>query len=377
MKTVSSPPDLGCGAPSSGGSRLVRMIRARAERLVDALAEAPHRLGLFGDPDAARGPRRIALALQGGGAYGAFTWGVLDCLAAQDHFEIDMISGTSAGAVNAVLFASGYAEGGAEGARRRLERFWGAVGQGRAARPFELGLPGSRRSALAMVEASAMFVSPYQFNPLGLNPLRRLLEQEVDFDRLRRAGTIRVLIAATRIRDGALRLFETHEITVDAVLASACLPKYHHAVEIDGESYWDGGFSANPPLRQLALDTRAADLVLVEIMPRHVARLPQSALDIARRTMLMAFNGALDREIEALGHLMARAGGGEFPEDAATRRRLRALRLHRISAVEAEGGLTGDNMLDTSPAFLDSLYRRGIGAAESWVQAGAAVPAAA
>lgn len=310
-------------------------------------------------------PARLSLALQGGGSYGAFTWGVLERLADQENLSIDMISGASAGAVNAVLFASGYGEDGPAGAQRRLTRFWSEVGKARSTRPFSLPLPGSK-ATLAMLEASTLFVSPYQFNPLGLNPLRDLLEAEVDFARLRQNSPIRLMIAATRVRDGALRLFNHRELTVEMVLASACLPKLHHAVEIDGEAYWDGGFAANPPLRQLAIDTDAADILLVQIMPREVHKLPQSTLEISRRTTTIAFNSAYERELEALGHLQASVGG-ILPALSPDRRRLRQLRLHHLSAVDPRDGLTGENMLDTNPTFLADLHQRGQQATSDWL----------
>src|SRR5690348_10607188 len=189
-------------------------------------------------------PRRrvLSLALQGGGSFGAFTWGVLDRLLESDRVAFDAISGTSAGAVNAVVLANGLAQGGPAEARRQLEHLWK-----RLSRAAPLASLGAATATSAALELSTRVISPYQFNPLGVNMLRDILLADVDFARLRKASPVRLLIAATRVTDGRLRLFREHEISVEAVLASACLPQLHHAVEIQGEWYWDGAFSANPP----------------------------------------------------------------------------------------------------------------------------------
>ena len=188
--------------------------------------------------------RSLSLALQGGGSHGAFTWGVIDRLLRDDRVDFDAISGASAGAVNAVLLADGMARGDRAETRARIERFWRHIST--AAIPFGTGL-----AVAHMIDLSSRMASPYQLNPLGINPLRDLLGAEIDFATLRARSPVRLLVAATNVRNGRLRLFRNHEITVDAVLASACLPFFHHAVEIDGECYWDGAYSANPPLRQL------------------------------------------------------------------------------------------------------------------------------
>ena len=182
--------------------------------------------------------RRLSLALQGGGAFGAFTWGVLDRLLEEDDLELDAISGASAGAINAVLLASGLAKGGPDEARASLERFWTSVGESAAKNLF---------LHPELVVATASQLSPYQFNPLELNPLRDLLAQEVDFEAIRTRSPVRLLVSATRVQDGAVRVFRTKAISLDVVLASACLPRLHHAVDIHGEPHWDGGYAANPP----------------------------------------------------------------------------------------------------------------------------------
>jgi len=308
-----------------------------------------------------RPKRLLSLALQGGGSFGAFTWGVLDRLLQEDDVAIDLVSGTSAGAVNAVLLADGLAEGGPGAARKRLERFWQCIGT--AASPAGLGAPAAGAAAIAL-ELASRVLSPYHFNPLGLNPLRAILAEEVDFARLRRASPIRLLIGATRIRDGKLQLFRNEEITLDAVLASACLPHLQHAVEVDGEWYWDGGLSANPPLRQLVLESAADDVLLVQITPQALDGVPQLAQDINRRVSQITLNGPLQREIEALADITAAFGRGRIFRSRLGRK-LRRLRLHRIAAEDAMDGLHQASMLALDLAFLTKLRQSGEAAAQA------------
>lgn len=296
--------------------------------------------------------RQLSLALQGGGSFGAYTWGVLQGLIEGDATNIDVISGSSAGAMNAVVFASGFLEGGPAKASERLERFWKRV-----SRTDPFGYFG-RAAAANAAEFAVGFVSPYRTNPLGLNPLRDILLDEVDFARLRRQTDIRLLIAATRARDGRLRLFRSDEISLDVVLASACLPYLHHAVEIEGEWYWDGGYSANPPLRQLAIDTVAEDVLLVQILPEGGGRKPSRSVDIARRLNQIAFNGPLQKEVEALNdltELCRKQGifGSRFS------RKMQRMRVHRLSAEDSIDGLAHANPGNLDWKFLQRLSEAG------------------
>ena len=213
--------------------------------------------------------RRINLALQGGGAHGAFTWGVLDRLLEDKQIELGWVSGTSAGAINAVALASGLATGGAgdgrERARETLHCVWAAVEAAGVPdlvrlNPFLYGM--SKSSGFAAMGA---LLSPYEFNPLGFDPLRKLLEANIDFAAIRATPGIELLLAATDIGNGLPRLFRRGEVSVEAVLASACLPQIHHAVEIEGRAYWDGGFSANPDVLTLAVESPVADTLIVQL----------------------------------------------------------------------------------------------------------------
>lgn len=316
----------------------------------------------------AAGKRLLSLALQGGGSFGAFTWGVLDRLLEEETLAFDMVSGTSAGAVNAVVLANGLAEGGPETARRRLEGFWRRLSNLAPLDPFGRVSPAVAASASATLEMSTRLVSPYQFNPLGLNPLRQMLAHEVDFERLRKASPVGLVIAATRVSDGRLRLFRGAEITLDAVLASACLPLLQHAVKIDGEWYWDGAYSANPPLRQLVTDTVADDIVLVQLTPEAHDGVPRLSRDIARRVMHITFNGPLNKEVEALGDLIELCKReGVFRSRFC--RKLRRLRLHRIAAEHTVDDLHRASALNLDWAFLTRLRRSGVAAAAAWLAA--------
>jgi NTE family protein len=194
-------------------------------------------------------------------------------------------------------------------------------------------------------------LSPYQFNPLDINPLRAILAEEVDFARLRRASPVRLLIGATRVKDGGLRLFRNDEITLDMVLASACLPHLQHAVEIEGEWYWDGGFSANPPLRQLVLESDADDVLLVQITPQQHDGVPHLPQDISRRVNQITFNGPLQREIEALVDFATAFGRGRYSRSRLSRK-FQRLRLHRIAAEDVIEGLQQASMLALDLPFL-------------------------
>jgi NTE family protein len=308
-------------------------------------------------------PRRrvLSLALQGGGSFGAFTWGVLDRLLESDGVAFDAISGTSAGAVNAVVLANGLAQGGPDEARRQLEHLWK-----RLSRAAPLASLGAASATSAALELSTRVISPYQFNPLGVNMLRDILMAEVDFARLRKASPVRLLIAATRVTDGRLRLFREHEISLEAVLASACLPQLHHAVEIDGEWYWDGAFSANPPLRQLVVDSKTRDIVLVQISPEQQEGLPRLSSQIARRAAQIAFNSPLQKEIEALDDMRALCKEVGLFRPAVCRK-LDRLRLHRIVAEDSIDGLNHASALRLDWSFLTDLKQSGYAAAAQWL----------
>lgn len=248
-----------------------------------------------------------ALGLQGGGALGAFTWGVLDRLLETPGFRLAAATGASAGAVNAVIMSSGWIAGGADGAKKTLHEFWHRVGHlPSVLRPlpatfwFDEGRGRSELPALAFEMASSV-LSPYDLNPLNHNPLRPIVERLVDFEKLRHSKAPRLFVSATDVETGQARIFDNADISLNAVLASACLPHLFQAIEIDGRSYWDGGFTANPPMEPLRSFGGEARKLLVLVNPTRRTGVPRTARDIASRLNQIAGNASLLRELTALG----------------------------------------------------------------------------
>ncbi|MCG8544623.1 MAG: patatin-like phospholipase family protein [Alphaproteobacteria bacterium] len=320
--------------------------------------------------------RAISLALQGGGSHGAFTWGVLDRLFEDGGFRIDGLSGASAGALNAVVAANGLLDGGPDAARNQLERFWSRVSTKAIFTPYRAtlfekflngwNLDGSSRQI--GFDLFTRFLSPYQFNPLDLNPLRDLLDDTVDFERLRRNRRLRLFIGATNIATGGARIFTTSEITVDAVLASAALPTLHHAVEIDGARYWDGGFSANPPLVPLIEHCASDDLLLVQIDPVDDDSHPVTADEIRSHVARLTFLGPLMRELETIRSLRKLAQRGDA---TSLGKRVRSLRLHRIDAGEDLRPLGQTSKLNPEWDLIRHVREVGRRRAESWLETSA------
>lgn len=297
-------------------------------------------------------PRHLALALQGGGSFGAFTWGALDRLLEDESIEFDAFSGASAGAVNAVLLASGLASGGREGARKSLEDFWAHVSQSALFLPKAVTLP---------MGFLARALSPYQFNPFDLNPLKKALEDHVDFELLRHSSSPRLLIAATRVGTATLRIFRNAELTVDAVLASACLPLLHHTIEFEGESYWDGGYVANPPLTPLVMESDASNVLIIQLTPMRSQTVPRTRQEIERRVDQINFNSTLDREIEAIRLLAPLCAAGDQSGKWAK------LRLDRIAAENEVELLAEASPGNLEWSFVSSLRDAGRAAASSWI----------
>lgn len=299
-------------------------------------------------------PRRLSLALQGGGTFAAFTWGVLERLLEEPSIEIDTISGASAGAINALLLACGLAEGGREGARSRLNRFWIRLMHEASFR--SLMLIGGFSPAGSSVAFGPTLRSG-QFDPFDLDPLRLALSRDINFAALRDAKCPKLLIAATRIRDGQQQIFGNDAITADVALASTCPPLVHCAVEIDGEAYWDGGFGGNPPLIKLARQSATADLLLVQITPTRDSYVPITLAAIDRRIDQIAANAALNAEIAAIDWAQSHAAP--------------ALRLSKIAAEDSIEGLAQRSSADLGRGFIRLLHRSGREAAERWLGQGA------
>ena len=314
--------------------------------------------------------KRINLALQGGGSHGALTWGVLDRLLEDERLSIAEVSGTSAGAMNAVVLADGWQRGGRDGARAALKGFWRAVSDAARFSPLQrspldrlfgnFSLDTSPGYLLA--EATSRMFSPYQLNPLGTNPLRRLLDDLVDFGNVNTCADIAVHVTATHVGTGRARIFTRGEVTADAVLASACLPQLYPAVEIDGQEYWDGGFSANPALMPLVTSTASPDIVIVQINPvvRHTN--PRSAREIINRVNEISFNTALIKELRAIAMMQQLLAGREIDLGPAGQ-----TYLHLIHTDAEVQDLAASSKLNAEWPYLQMLFTRGRGWAERWL----------
>jgi NTE family protein len=264
-----------------------------------------------------RDPLSVDLALQGGGAHGAFTWGVLDRLLEEPWLRIEGISGTSAGAMNAAVLVDGLAEGGVEGARNALETFWREVARASLFSPFRR-TPMDKLLGRWTLDYSPGFVamdlmarlfSPYELNPAGVNPLHDILAKCIDFDRLARAR-IKLFVTATNVRTGRGRVFRNEDVTPEVLLASACLPTMFQAIDIDGESYWDGGYSGNPTITPLVRECTSKDTILVPINPVERPGTPRTARDILNRLNEISFNAVLLKELRMIALLRQVANPG-------------------------------------------------------------------
>jgi NTE family protein len=306
------------------------------------------------------GVKRVNLALQGGGAHGAFTWGVLDHLLEDGRLAFSGVSGASAGAVNAVMLADGLARGGREEARKRLAEFWRAASIGG-------GLPGPQRAVLdrvlamfpvggspvqVFVDAMSRLMSPYDFNPLNINPLKDLIGRYVDFDAIRGYADMELFIAATNVHSGRLRVFRREDISADVIMASAALPHVFRAVEIDGEPYWDGGFTGNPAILPLVASNND-DVLLVQIAPLRRDDTPTSARDILNRVNEISFSSSLAAELRALEYV----GRG---------RHASGVNVHRILLEGLDKRLNGSR-LKTDYDFFALLHRAGRRAARRFL----------
>jgi NTE family protein len=327
-----------------------------------------------GDRRRRNGAPVVNLALQGGGSHGAFTWGVLDALLEDGRLAFDGLSGASAGAMNAVVLAEGWRLALIQGtdprttAREHLARFWNAVAERPAG--FGLGAPvpwfappyGAQHAALMFDLVTRVF-SPYQLNPFNVNPLREVLRPLVDFEALRASPPFRLFVSATNVRTGRPRVFREHELQIDMLLASAAVPFAFHAIEVDKEYYWDGGYVGNPSLYPLFYATKTPDLLLVQINPLARDDVPDTAQEIIERVNEISFNTALLHELRAI----------EFVERLLCEhkldpRRYRRINMHTIEAEEQLRKYGASSKTYTSRVFLKELFELGRASALSWLE---------
>jgi NTE family protein len=315
--------------------------------------------------------KKISLGLQGGGSYGAFGWGVLDRLLADDRFDLDGIAAASAGAVNAAALADGYARGGGkEGARKSLARFWTTLGQSALLSPMRPS-PFDYLTGRASIETSPGFLlmqlltaalSPIQLNPLNIHPLSTLLSTLIDFERVRDCHELKLFVSGTNVRTGQGHVFRRDELTVRHIMASACLPQVFAPVEIDGEHYWDGSIVGNPPLAPLVDRAQARDILIVQNNPIARRDLPVSMADVHSRTNEIAFNISFVREITALRNMAS-----VVDEETGAHMAYGQMRLHLISGAEMLRDLSISSKFNMEWPFIQQLHDRGVAAAERWL----------
>ncbi len=313
-----------------------------------------------------RRQQRLNLALEGGGAHGAFTWGVLDRLLEDETLDLAWMSATSAGAVNAVAMAAGLAEGGRASARAKLRAVWEAVAKAGVPdllrnNPWLAGI--SKSNAVAQM---ASLFSPYDFNPLNFDPFRKLLEAHVDFAQLRGSSGPELLIAATDVANGLPRLFRRREMTVECVLASACLPTIHHAVTIDGHAYWDGGFSANPDLVTLGRESPFGDTLIVKLNGIDKPGVPMTAREITARINQITFNQPMLRDIQVIETVRAHYSRWSARANARDARLARH-RFHLIDAGRFTSALAPESKGKPELELLLYLHGAGRSETEKWL----------
>jgi NTE family protein len=315
--------------------------------------------------------KTVNLALQGGGAHGAFTWGVLDRLLEDERLAFEGISATSAGAMNAAVVAYGLTVGGREGARKALTSYWRRISHAAMMSPLQPSLMDRIMKdhslrwspAFQFFDMLSRLMSPYEFNPMNLNPLRDVLEQSVDFEVLKRPDCpVKVFLSATNVRTGKVKIFEHEELTASAVLASACLPFMFQAVEIDGEAYWDGGYMGNPALYPLIYNCKSSDIVIVHINPLFRDEVPKTATDILNRINEISFNSSLMREMRAISFVTRLIEDHQL-NDA----ELKHVLIHGISDDQLMTGLGVASKLNADWEFITHLRDVGRLRADAWL----------
>jgi NTE family protein len=316
--------------------------------------------------------KKINLALQGGGAHGAFTWGVLDAILADPRVEIAAISGASAGAMNAVALAEGYVEDGREGARRQLRRFWETVSQRANFSPIQRSLFNKLlgnwdiedNPGYLWFEFWSSTLSPYDVGLSDMNPLRDVLRDQIDFSKVRACGAIPLFISATNVETGRVTVFDPTKLDAEHVLASACLPTIFRAIEIEGVPYWDGGYVGNPALFPLFTGSESRDILIVQITRMLRPGVPQRRREIDNRLSEITFNASMLGELRAIEFVQRLVDFGvKLPGD------YRRLFLHRIDADAALGDLKPSSKLNAERAFIEMLFERGRASGLAWLDA--------
>jgi NTE family protein len=313
-------------------------------------------------------PKKVNLALQGGGAHGAVAWGVLDRLLEDERIAVEGISGASAGAVNAAALAYGLFRGGRETARETLDQLWEEIARVGAfyspvrAGPFEID---ADSLSYRMFDIFTRVCSPYQFNPFNINPLREVLARVIDFDELSQCPVTKLYLSATNVRTGKVQVFKTPDASIDAVLASTCLPFLFKAVEIDGEAYWDGGYMGNPVLFPFFYEAQSNDVLIVHINPLTREKVPLTAPDILNRINEISFNSSLLRELRAIAFVDRMLEEGWLKDEY--KDRVKFVRVHSIRSDCPLEELSVASKFNVDRRFLESLKQRGRDIASAWL----------
>jgi NTE family protein len=310
--------------------------------------------------------KTVSLALQGGGAHGAFTWGVLDALLEDGRLAVEAITGASAGAMNAVVMVEGWLEGGSDGARSQLETFWRRASLDGSFSPVQRALLGVMLGfwGKAWADVIGPGLSPYQTNPLNINPLRDAIDALIDFDRVRACTDVDIFISATNVWTGKVAIFKTPELTADHLMASACLPTVFQAVEIDGVPHWDGGYMGNPALFPLFDETMTDDILLVQINPLERRQTPRTAREIHDRLNEISFNGTLLRELRAVAFVTQLIEEGKLSPDE-----YKNVHLHRIDATGVLDEHEASSKSNAEWDYFVQLRDAGRRTAQSWLAA--------
>ena len=313
-----------------------------------------------------RAEKTVSLALQGGGAHGAFTWGVLDALLEDGRLGVEAITGASAGAMNAVVMVEGWLDGGIDGARSQLETFWRRASLDGSLSPAQRALLGLMLGfwSKAWTDVIAPSFSPYETNPLNINPLRDAIDALIDFDRVRACTDVEIFISATNVWTGKVAIFKRQELTADHLMASACLPTVFQAVEIDGVPYWDGGYMGNPALFPLFYETMTDDILLVQINPLERRQTPRTAREIQNRLNEITFNGTLLRELRAVAFVKRLIEEGKLSPDE-----YKNVHLHRIDASGVLDDYEASSKRNAEWDFFVQLRDAGRRTAQSWLAA--------
>ena len=310
----------------------------------------------------------INLALQGGGSHGAFTWGVLDRLLQDERLGFEGISGASSGAINAAVMACGFAKDGREGARNALKNFWEVLSSQNLFFPAALTSFGEPdHPFLDTYLALTRIFAPGQLNPLDMNPLRELVTESIEFEYLRNNCPIKLFIAATQVRTGKLKIFENRDMSIDTLLASACLPSIHHPVKINGESYWDGGIAGNPPVFPLIFNCSHTDIMIVVIHPLEIADTPTTVEEIRERTVDLGFNTAFLREMRAIAFCKNMIAG-DWLASGKLHNKMKQSHIHLIRDQALASQYTSRSRYNTLPSFINLLYNEGHAAADVWLE---------